>query len=66
MDNLLLNPFSGCQQPTGPKKLVSKMLTICLLIDLYLSSILSKQTTSPKISKHFACYLLAIRARSAI
>ena len=48
MDNLLLNPFSVCQQPTGPKKLVSKMLTICLLIELYLSSILSKQATSPK------------------
>jgi hypothetical protein len=37
------------KQPTGvPKKLVSKMLTKCLLIELYLSSIPGNQPASPK------------------
>jgi hypothetical protein len=37
------------KQPTGVlKKLVSKMLTKCLLIELYLSSIPGNQPASPK------------------
>jgi hypothetical protein len=41
-----------------PKKLASKMLTKCLLIEPYLSGILSKQTASQKISKHLVSKML--------
>jgi hypothetical protein len=46
------------KQPPGvPKKLVSKMLTKCLLIELYLSSIPGNQPVSPKkLASIFARY----------